>query len=56
MLIRGRYTMVIVFPLLYFGYKLVNKTKLLDASEVDLQRDLDQIADYEKSFIASPPK
>jgi len=48
--------MIIVFPVLYFGYKYAKKTKLLAPVEVDLHRNLDEIAEYESTFVPTPPK
>jgi amino acid transporter len=48
--------MIIIFPVLYFGYKYAKKTILLTPAEVDLHRNLDDIAEYERKFVPTPPK
>ncbi|KAH7162200.1 amino acid permease/ SLC12A domain-containing protein [Dactylonectria estremocensis] len=48
------YTMVGVFPVLYVGWKLIHKTKILKPEEVDLQKDLDIIANYEANYVPQP--
>lgn len=50
------YTMIAVFPALYFGYKFVRKTKIHKPEEVDLHKDLDVIAEYERNYVPIPPK
>lgn len=51
-----RYTMIAVCPILYFGWKFFHKTKIYRAGEVDLMRSLDEIEDYERSYVPKPPK
>ncbi|PHH92827.1 hypothetical protein CDD83_4736 [Cordyceps sp. RAO-2017] len=50
------YTMIPVFPLLYFAWKLIHKTRIYKPSEVDLYRDLAAIEEYEQHYIPQPPK
>ncbi|KAH6606982.1 hypothetical protein Trco_006135 [Trichoderma cornu-damae] len=50
------YAMIFVYPLLYFGYKFVRKTKIHKPEEVDLFKDVDEIEEYQRNFIATPPK
>ena len=50
------YTMVAVFPVLFVGWKLVNKTRWLRADEVDLRKDLDEIEHYQDNFVPETPK
>ncbi|KND86543.1 General amino acid permease AGP2 [Tolypocladium ophioglossoides CBS 100239] len=50
------YTMIPVFPILYVGWKLIHKTHIYKASEVDLQKDMAGIEEYERNFIPQPPK
>lgn len=48
------YTMVIVAPILYFGWKLIHRTKVIRPEEVDLVWDRPVIDVYEASFIDPP--
>lgn len=50
------YTMIGVFPLLFFGWKFLKKTKWLKAEEVDLLKDLDEIEEYTRNYVAVPPR
>ncbi|KAL7791568.1 amino acid permease/ SLC12A domain-containing protein [Trichoderma ceciliae] len=50
------YAMIFVYPVLYFGYKFVRKTKILKPEEVDLFEDIDEIEEYQRNYIPSPPK
>ncbi|KJZ76426.1 hypothetical protein HIM_04155 [Hirsutella minnesotensis 3608] len=50
------YTMIPVFPILFFGWKLVHKTRLLKPGEVDLHKDLAEIEEYERHYVPQPPK
>ncbi|KAK3179876.1 general amino acid permease agp2 [Lecanicillium sp. MT-2017a] len=45
------YTMIAVFPILYVGYKYVRKTKIWKPEEVDLVKDMAEIAEYERNFV-----
>ncbi|KAK7408343.1 general amino acid permease agp2 [Neonectria punicea] len=45
------YTMVGVFPVLYIGWKLIHKTRILKPEEVDLHKDLDMIEEYERNYV-----
>jgi amino acid permease len=47
--------MLAVFPILYVGYKVVRKTRILRPEEVDLAKDLDIIEEYERNYIPKPP-
>ncbi|KPM43679.1 General amino acid permease AGP2 [Neonectria ditissima] len=48
------YTMVGVFPVLYVGWKLIHKTRILKPEEVDLNKDLDMIEEYERNYVPQP--
>ena len=50
------YTMVAVFPILYFGWKFMKKTKFRSPVEVDLYEDLEEIEEYTRNFVPQPPK
>ncbi|KAK4099379.1 hypothetical protein N658DRAFT_430224 [Parathielavia hyrcaniae] len=48
------YTMVALVPLLYLGWKVTKKTKIYSPAEVDLQKNLDEIAKYERDYVPQP--
>lgn len=48
--------MVMVFPVLFVGYKLFHKTRIYKPEEVDLQKDLDVVDEYERNYVPEPPK
>ncbi|KAH7329543.1 putative general amino acid permease [Stachybotrys elegans] len=48
------YTMVFLFPVLFIGWKIIHKTKIHKPVEVDLQKDLDEIEEYERNFVPTP--
>ena len=48
--------MIFVFPILFFGWKFVKKTKWIRSSEADLYQDLDEIEEYHKNYAPTPPK
>lgn len=48
------YTMVIAAPVLYFGWKIIHKTKIVQPLECDLTWDRPVIDAYEASFINPP--
>lgn len=50
------YTMIGVFPILYFGWKFSHRTKFLKPDEVDLVSGLAEIDEYEREYVPSPPK
>jgi amino acid transporter len=43
--------MIGVFPVLYVVWKLIHKTKIYKPEEVDLQKDVAEIEEYEREFI-----
>ncbi len=45
------YTMVGVFPLLYFGWKLLKRTSVIKPQDVDLQKDVAEIDEYTRNFV-----
>lgn len=47
--------MVFLFPILYVGWKFLHKTKIMKASEIDLRKDLDEIEEYERNYVPTPP-
>lgn len=50
------YTMVGVFPLLYFGWKILKRTKIIKPENVDLRKDVEEIEEYTRNFVPSPPR
>ncbi|KAK4466880.1 general amino acid permease AGP2-like protein 4 [Cladorrhinum samala] len=50
------YTMIAVFPLLIFGYKIINKTKFRSPEEMDLVKNLEEIEEHQKNFVPIPPR
>ena len=50
------YTMIGVFPLLFFGWKFIKKTKWLEPKEVDLVKDVEEIEAYQRAYVEKPAK
>ncbi|CAM1505047.1 Fc.00g106840.m01.CDS01 [Cosmosporella sp. VM-42] len=48
------YMMIMLFPVLYIGWKLIHKTKIYKPIEVDLYKDLDVIEEYERNYVPVP--
>ncbi|KAI4229687.1 MAG: hypothetical protein L6R36_000603 [Xanthoria steineri] len=48
------YTMVGVFPLLYFGWKLLKGTKVIKLENVDLYQDVAEVDEYTRNFTPTP--
>lgn len=51
-----RYTMIGICPLLYIGWKFFKKTKIYEPEEVDLQKNLDEIEEYEQNYVPRESK
>ncbi|KAL2136754.1 hypothetical protein VTI74DRAFT_1795 [Chaetomium olivicolor] len=49
------YTMIGICPVLYVGWKFFKKTKIFAPGEVDLVKNLDEIEEYERNYVPSPP-
>ncbi|KAK4226160.1 general amino acid permease AGP2 [Podospora fimiseda] len=49
------YTMIGVFPMLYLGWKFVKKTRIHKSEEVDLIKNLEEIEEYQRTYVPSPP-
>ncbi|KAK3324610.1 putative carnitine transport protein [Cercophora scortea] len=49
------YTMIGVTPLLFVGYKIFMRTKFHRAEEIDLLKNLDEVEEYQRSFVPTPP-
>lgn len=50
------YTMIGVFPVLYFGWKIVHRTQVKKPEEVDLLTGLDEIDEYERHYVPEKPR
>lgn len=48
--------MIFIYPVLYFGYKIIRKTKIHKPEEIDLFKDLDEIEEYQRNYIPTPPR
>ncbi|KAF2856414.1 hypothetical protein T440DRAFT_384706 [Plenodomus tracheiphilus IPT5] len=48
------YLMVMVFPVLYLGWKLLKKTKFVKPQDADLYSDVAEIEEYTRNFKAKP--
>ncbi|CAJ0550236.1 Ff.00g101660.m01.CDS01 [Fusarium sp. VM40] len=49
------YTSVALFPILYAGWKIVHKTKIVKPTEIDLRHNLAPIEEYERNYVPQPP-
>jgi amino acid transporter len=50
------YFMIGLFPILFFGWKLIKKSKWRKPEEVDLKGELAEIDEYTRNFVQTPPK
>ncbi|KAI9892617.1 MAG: hypothetical protein M1814_001310 [Vezdaea aestivalis] len=50
------YTMIAVFPIIYFGFKFWKKTKIYKPEEVDLITGVEELDEYERQYVPRPPK
>ncbi|KAK4867355.1 hypothetical protein LT330_000865 [Penicillium expansum] len=50
------YTMIGVFPVIYFGWKFFHRTKFLKPEDVDLVTGVPEIEEYTRDFVVIPPK
>ncbi|KAL4957913.1 amino acid permease/ SLC12A domain-containing protein [Aspergillus filifer] len=48
------YTMIFVFPVLYFGWKIIHKNPIRKLEEVDLITGVDEIEEYTRNYVAQP--
>lgn len=48
--------MIPAFPILYFSWKAIHKTRIHKPIEVDLIKDLAVIEAYEQQYTPTPPK
>ncbi|KAL2863075.1 putative general amino acid permease (Agp2) [Aspergillus lucknowensis] len=45
------YTMIGVFPVLYFGWKFLHRTEIRKLDEIDLVTGLDEIEEYTRNYV-----
>ncbi|KAK3953451.1 amino acid permease/ SLC12A domain-containing protein [Pseudoneurospora amorphoporcata] len=50
------YTMIGVCPVLFVVWKLVKKTKLHKAEEIDLYKNLDEVEEYQANYVPAPSR
>ncbi|KAK5653901.1 hypothetical protein OQA88_7826 [Cercophora sp. LCS_1] len=50
------YTMIGVCPILFVGYKIAKRTRFHQADEIDLFKDVDEIEEYQRTYVPTPPK
>lgn len=50
------YTMIGVFPLLFIVWKLLKKTRWMRPEDVDLNKDIEEIEEYQRNYVPTPPK
>lgn len=43
--------MVMLFPVLFVGWKIIHRTKMNKPHEVDLIKDVEEIDEYERNFV-----
>jgi amino acid transporter len=48
--------MIGICPVLYVGWKIGKRTKMYRAAEVDLVKNLDEIDEYERTYVPTPPR
>lgn len=50
------YTMIGVFPVLYFGWKLLHRTHVRKADEIDLVTGVDEVEEYTRNYVPQPAR
>ena len=48
--------MIGVWPVLFLGYKIIRRTSFHVSEEIDLFRNLDEIEEYQRTFVPTPPE
>ncbi len=48
--------MIGICPVLYLGWKVLKKTKIYSAEEVDLVTNVAEIDEYQRTYVPSPPR
>ncbi|KAI5299805.1 hypothetical protein KEM55_001652 [Ascosphaera atra] len=49
------YTAIGAFPIVYFGWKFIRKTKILKPEEVDITTGVEEIDEYTRNYVPQPP-
>ncbi|KAL4889713.1 general amino acid permease [Aspergillus ambiguus] len=49
------YTMIGVFPVIFISWKLWHKTKFYAPEEIDITTGLDEIEEYHRNYVPTPP-
>ena len=50
------YFSVALFPVLFFGWKLIKKTHWKKLTEIDLKGEVAEIEEYTRNFVPQPSK
>ena len=50
------YFMIGLFPVLFLGWKVVKKSKRRRPEEVDLRGEVEEIEEYQRSYVPTPPR
>jgi amino acid transporter len=50
------YFMIGIFPVLFFGWKVVKKSKWRRPEDVDLKGEVEEIEEYQRNFVPTPPR
>jgi amino acid transporter len=48
--------MVILFPIIYLGWKFVKGTNFRKPEDVDLYQDVEEIEEYTRNYVEKPEK
>ncbi|KAL4921107.1 amino acid permease/ SLC12A domain-containing protein [Aspergillus aurantiobrunneus] len=48
------YTMIGVFPVLYFGWKIIRRTSVRKVEEIDVITGVDEIEEYTRNYVPEP--
>jgi amino acid transporter len=48
--------MIGIFPVLFFGWKVVKKSKWRRPEDVDLKGEVEEIEEYQRNFVPTPPR
>lgn len=48
--------MIGVFPVIFIVWKLLKRTRWMKPEEINLYEDLDEIEEYQRTYVPSPPK
>lgn len=50
------YTMIGVFPVLYFGFKFLRRTSIRKVEEIDIITGLEEIEEYTRNYVPEPAR